>query len=252
MLFSIRANSYLELSEGESSSATAAKGGSWPFSSLLNLKFAEVVSSSPSHYNYVGRDIKSDKNPRAGLVVYSHYQTLHRLLRLPASHASTVMAGGRWPQPLSCACRNPLAPPRCWFSSCLNLLGRAWPRLGWGSCLHCKAWPRPGCGGLTGLWEPSAPGDWPGRPRPGARLQKGACPAGGWAGLWGPWPRPGRRILAGPWPRQSRGTCLAEAGLRGPWLGGPWAWPRPGCEAPGCAGAWPRLGGGAGPGLRLG
>lgn len=81
MLFSVRANSYLELSEGESSSATAAKGRSWSLCSLSNLRLQSLfLSSFPRHYNYVGHDVKNYKHPRAGLVVYSHHQTLHHLL----------------------------------------------------------------------------------------------------------------------------------------------------------------------------
>lgn len=93
----LSANSYLELSEGESSSAAAAKGGSWSLSSLLNLRLQRLLLSSfPSRYNYMGCDIKSDKNPRAGLVVYSTPPDSASLVRaLPASHAFMVKAGGR-------------------------------------------------------------------------------------------------------------------------------------------------------------
>lgn len=66
MLFS----ELIELSEGKSSSATAAEGGSWSLPSLMNLRLERsFLSSFPSLYNYGGHDVKSDKNPRAGLVV---------------------------------------------------------------------------------------------------------------------------------------------------------------------------------------
>lgn len=46
-LFSTRAHSYLGLSEGELSSATAALGGSWSLSSLLKLRMQRLFLLFP-------------------------------------------------------------------------------------------------------------------------------------------------------------------------------------------------------------